>query len=263
MQFGNAYRSQGRNYNGLGLGAGRGSDEAQVQYSYNDYQGSGRPPKPVHDYNPAVIADYRAQFGHLARQLKGRFEGGRTIVLKGGGGMGAGTEYLKPNGQEHEPHALSTQAGFQFSYVFERPSSQERSHAELATRESTALGEDLYQHLGDDYRTATRQAYLECGSDYANYRCMCPRTHAIVICLVGRRLGDAAKIPSWLQQQHCPDTSTAPPGAKWTSYQRLLLEAANDPSAPGPAPGRPAPQVCLDTLREYFSELNVPVDVPY
>jgi hypothetical protein len=264
MQFGNAYRFRGRSHNGLGLGAGRGSDEGQVQYSYNDYHGSGRPPRPAHEYNPAVIADYQAQLANLARQLRGRFEDGRAIVVKGGGGMGAGTEYLRPNGQEYEPHALSTQAGFQFAYVFERPGVERGAGPGLGAPMASAVEQDVYEHLGDDYRTATSQAYRDCGSDYANYACMCPRTHAIVICLVGQRIGDPDKIPGWLQQQHCPNTSTEPPGSRWTSYQRLLLDAASRVPVVGPAatPRQESPS-CLDTLKEYFGGLNAPVDVRY
>jgi len=56
--------------------------------------------------------------GSESLQIKTRFKDGKTIVLMGGGGMGAGTEYLMENGQEFTPHALSTQAGFQFSYEF-------------------------------------------------------------------------------------------------------------------------------------------------
>jgi hypothetical protein len=118
MQFANGYVLRNKRYTGLGLGAGVGSTGATVQYSYNDPTGSSTPPLPVHQYNPAVIAEYQRQLANLKRQLKFRFNRGETIVLMGGGGMGAGTEYLREGGDEFVPHAMSTQAGFQFSYEF-------------------------------------------------------------------------------------------------------------------------------------------------
>jgi hypothetical protein len=167
--------------------------------------------------------------------------------------MGAGTEYLKANGEEFEPHALSTQAGFQFSYEFE----DSRSSGNLA--EPPVLSalyteqEELYKLLGDDYRTASRQAYDECGQDYSNYGCMCPRTHAIVICLVGQQIGDGKKIPSWLQEQHCPASSVSnSPANGLTGYQRLLLDTASAVRGS-----------CTGVLLDYFTGLNAPVDVQY
>src|SRR5207244_2426031 len=74
----------------------------------------------VHQYNAPVIADYEAQLKNLADHLRASSRRNKTVVLRGGGGMGAGTEYLMPNGQEFEPHALSTQASFQFSYEFRK-----------------------------------------------------------------------------------------------------------------------------------------------
>jgi hypothetical protein len=117
-QIADGYRSGGRVYNGLGLGAGVGSDEPAVEYSYFDYEGSGRAPRPVHEYNPAVIDDYETQLSSLTDQLRSSRSEGATVVLRGGGGMGGGAEYLMDNGEEFTPHALSTQAGFQFRYEF-------------------------------------------------------------------------------------------------------------------------------------------------
>jgi len=178
--------------------------------------------------------------------------------------MGAGTEYLMQNGEEYEPHALSTQAGFQFSYEFQGPKTltlgQQAGLADLYAQQ-----EDLYKFLGDAYRVATRQAYEECGRDYSNYDCMCPRTHAIVICLVGQQIGDGTEIPSWLQQQHCSNGSAS---MQWgenglTSYQNLLLDTASGLTVPAPANAQsPAPQPCTDVLLDYFTSLNSPVDVP-
>jgi len=249
MQFANGYVFQNKHYTGLGLGAGVGSAEAKVQYSYNDYPASGRPPLPVHQYNPAVIAEYQTQLVNLTRQLKSRYSSGKTIVLMGGGGMGAGTEYLMENGQEFVPPAMSTQAGFQFSYVFHAPAFVEEPGVPSAFGTLAAEQQALYEALGDDYRIANRQAYEACGRDYSNFTCMCPRAHATVICLVGQQIGDPKKIPGWLQQRHCSDdaAATAQVANGLTSYQQLLLDAARDATPP-----------CTGVLMDYFTGLNSP-----
>ncbi len=226
-----------------------GSDETSVQYSYNDYAGSGNPPLPVHQYNPAVIDDYQTQLKNLGLQLKSRLKKGKTIVLMGGGGMGAGTEYLMPDKQEFTPHALSTQAGFQFSYEFHEPGGPSALGPPALLADLQAQQQDFYTLLGDDFRVASRQAYQECGQDYSNYACMCPRTHAIVICLAGQQIGDASKIPSWLQQPHCANDSAPQGGNGLTSYQQFLLGTAGAP--------------CTGVLLDYFTSVNSPVNAPY
>src|SRR5262249_46309755 len=120
MQFADGYRSGGQSFNGLGLGAGTGSGESGVEYSYNDYEGSPRPLQPGHEFNEPVIKDYETQLTNLADQLRAGYASDKTIVLRGGGGMGAGTEYLMTNGEPFLPSAMSTQGGFQFSYEFRR-----------------------------------------------------------------------------------------------------------------------------------------------
>jgi hypothetical protein len=264
MTFGNGYRFGNRSYTGLGLGAGAGSDETEVQYSYNDYPGSGRPPRPAHRYNPAVIAEYQTQLKNLEQQLKTKFGEGETILLTGGGGMGGGVEYLMQDGEEYVPHALSTQGGFQFSYEFQGPktptSNQQKDLANFYARQ-----EDLYEILGDAYREANRQSFEECGRDYSNYACMCPRTHAIVLCLVGQELGAGAEIPSWLQEQHCPNDTEA---AQWsenglTSYQNLLLDTTSGLTVPvltGAKKNKKEP--CTNILLDYFTSVNSTVEAP-
>jgi hypothetical protein len=252
MQFGNAYRFRDQHYNGLGLGAGVGSDETSVQYSYSDYAGSGKPPLPVHQYNPAVIDEYERQLKNLGQQLKTRFKDGKVIVLMGGGGMGGGTEYLMPNGQEYTPHALSTQAGFQFSYEFRRPGGPSATDRPTVLADLEAQQQDFYELLGDDFRVANRQAYQDCGQDYSNYACMCPRAHAIVICLAGQQLGDASKIPSWLQQPHCANDCAPQGNNGLTGYQQLLLDTAGKLEAR-----------CTEILLDYFTSVNSPVKTPY
>jgi hypothetical protein len=110
--------------------------------------------------------------------------------------------------------------------------------------------EDLYAFIGDAYLAANKQAYNDCGRDYSNYTCMCPRTHAVVICLVTQHIGDATKVPSWLQQRHCADDvdSNGQPGNGFTGYQQFLLETTPEPSA------------CNTALRGYFTSQNTPVD---
>jgi hypothetical protein len=249
MQFANGYVFQNKHYTGLGLGAGVGSTEAEVQYSYNDHVGSRRPPLPVHQYDPAVIAEYQRQLTNLKRQLKSRFSRGKTIALMGGGGMGAGTEYLRAGGDEFVPHALSTQAGYQFGYEFRATALGEEPGVPSAFGTLAAEQQDLYKALGDDYRIANRLAYESCGRDYSNFTCMCPRAHAIVICLVGQQIGDPGKIPGWLQQQHCSgdEAPTAQVANGLTSYQGLLLDAARD-----------ATPACTGVLMDYFTRLNSP-----
>jgi hypothetical protein len=257
MQLADGYRFGDRSYNGLGLGAGVGSDEDEVQYSYFDYEGSQRPARPVHEYNPAVISDYQEQLSNLLQQLDAALASGETVVLRGGGGMGAGAEYLMQNGEEFAPHALSTQAGFQFRYVFERREAPAGTDGALDTEQESA-----YAKLGDFYRTATALAYEKCGRDYANFACMCPTTHAIVICLMGRELGDPTKIPAWMQQQHCPNDpdSLNRQVDRFTSYQHLLLDNASAASE-GEGGNAPPPQpTCAEVLVQYFESLNAPAE---
>jgi hypothetical protein len=256
MQFADGYRFDDRSYNGLGLGAGVGSNESDVQYSYYDYEGSERRPQPVHEYNAPLIADYQAQLFNLIAQLDAGLAAGETVVLRGGGGMGAGAEYLMENGEEYTPHALSTQAGFQFRYEF-----QAQETAPGHGRERDAQQEDAYAKLGDFYRIANMQAFEECGRDYANFACICPTAHAIVICLMGRELGDPAKIPSWMQQQHCPNDPSLPNQQvdSLTSYQHVLLASAGAAGEAGGGDTTLTPQPpCTDVLLGYFDALNGP-----
>jgi hypothetical protein len=253
MQFGNAFRVKNKWYSGLGLGAGVGAGEPGVQYSYNDYDGSGRPPTDPHVYNQAVIDDYEAQLKNLYGQLRDRFATGKTVVLLGGGGMGGGTEYLKNNRQEFEPHAMSTQAGFQYSYEFQGGAAGARiAGLSAALAKVQKEQQELYAKLGDFYKTANDQAFEECGSDYANYACMCPRAHAIVLCLVGKEIGDPSGIPAWLQEPHCSSGSADAPGKGFTSYQELLLRNAGKGDPP-----------CASTMRQFFNSVNGPVNAKY
>jgi len=191
-----------------------------------------------------------------AKAVQSGLAAGNTVVLRGGGGVGAGAEYLMENGEEFTPHALSTQAGFQFSYEIQRPSPGPKH---IGSGVDPDL-EDAYALLGEFYRTATDEAYDDCGRDYSKFSCMCPKTHATVICLMGRELGDPAKIPPWLQEQHCPgDAALLTQQVNGlTSYQQLLLNSASVPPSPSGATGGTGELSCHDVLLEYFGSLNAP-----
>lgn len=204
MQLADDYSSGGRSYAGLGLGAGTSSEDDVVQYAYRDYAGSGRPPRPVHEYDPDVIVDYQTQMSELVNQLQAGLQAGGTVVVRGGGGMGAGTEYLRPDGDEYVPHALSTQAGFSFRYAF-------RSEGGRARRlqDDEDVENDAYSQLGEFYRKASARALAACG-DYSNFACICRTQHSIVIASMTKAVGDASKVPAWMKQSHCPGDPESP-----------------------------------------------------
>ena len=108
----------------------------------------------------------------------------------------------------------------------------------------------MYAIIGESYVTADKLAFADCGRDYGNYACMCPRQHAYVICIVTEAIGDPKKVPGWLQQRHCPgddDGLSAQNGNGFTSYQQFLLNAAT---------GTPA--ACTTALRNFFTAQNTP-----
>lgn len=208
MQFASDYRSHGRSYNQLGLGAGTSSNEGKVQYSY--YQPiSGA---VTHNYDDLIISEYQQQLKNLFKQLRNGLTHHGTVVLKGGGGMGAGAEYLMADGEEYQPHALSTQAGFQFRFtISDHPESLSNLIAMGATSPSepsmTAQQKKLYAALGGIYQFASQKAYEACGNNYDNYSCICPATQAVVNCLAGYVLKEKpSALPQWIQQAHCPIT---------------------------------------------------------
>lgn len=251
MQLADGYSHNGVSYNGLGLGAGTSSDEAVVQYSYNDYADSGRSEESVHEYNEAIISDYQEQMNNMVDQLKAGLAAGGTVVIRGGGGMGAGTEYLRQDGEEWVPHALSTQAGFSFRYEFGAPVSSAQG---VDASEDDDEEEDAYSQLGNFYEEANEEALSECGDDYSNYSCICPKQQAIVISLMAEALGDPTEVPSWLSQQSCPDdddegTAASREPRTLTSYQQLLLESLSSTSTDVPR---------RNALRQYFEHLNQP-----
>jgi hypothetical protein len=137
----------------------------------------------------------------LQDKITSALASGQQVVLKGGGGMGAGTEYLDKNNQEITPHALSTQAGFDFRFVLLRntPSGTAAPISNNSLEATINQDQDvLYQQMAKIYQTANDQALKACGNSYSNYDCTCETSHAIVICLAQDVLGKTAELPQWL-----------------------------------------------------------------
>lgn len=209
MQFANGFGQDNASYNQLGLGAGTSSNEGAVQYSY--YQ-------PItgnvfHAFDSAIVTEYQAQLLNLFTQLDQGLRQKGEVIFKGGGGMGAGAEYLKANGDEYVPHAISTQAGFQFRFTIGRasgPTFPSAGSAVVPEVQMTRNQKKLYLAMGNIYQFANQQAFTECGNSYENYACICPVSQAIVICLAHKVLGgNVASIPGWIQQAHCPVAADA------------------------------------------------------
>src|SRR4030095_16801725 len=109
--------------------------------------------------------------------------------------------------------------------------------------------QNIYEAIGESYQSAADEAFKECGSNYANFACMCPIEHAIVICKAAQIVGDPAKVPGWLQQRHCPGDDPGNGPSAFSRYQRHLLSAAsaiNDAS-------------CTGALTGFFNAQNTPV----
>lgn len=205
MQFADGYLFRGKSYDGLGLGAGANHATTQVQYSYND--GSGSTGDSPHTYKRRTVRQYHSQLRVLRRQLKRTLHKRGVILIEGGGGMGAGTEYVDSTGSEIVPHALSTQGGFHFGYTIAKPGAAP-TPAQQATID--ALNEKnaaLYNFLGPAYRTASSQAYIECGRNYDNYACMCAATRTKVLAVANEKLG-ADEVPNWLKLNSCPSENS-------------------------------------------------------
>jgi hypothetical protein len=251
-QFASGYYHNGTSYNGLGLGAGVGSTslvpKSPVQYSYNDYQD---PPRlPLHDFNAAVVDDYEAQLENLAAQLKSKYNAGKRIVIRGGGGMGAGTQFLSSAGAAFLPQALSTTGGWQFSYEFAKIPDPGIDPGAQALDSLNADQSNLYQEIGESWKDAAAIAFEACGRDYSKFACMCPIEHAIVVCKATEAVGgDPTKVPGWLQQRHCPGDDNA---SGFSGYQGRLLAAANTINDAS----------CATALTSFFNVQNSPVSVP-
>lgn len=190
--------------NGLGLGSGGSKSlvgvnkiKSEIQYSYYNVNANGQQ-TVVNIYDPQTIAAYQTRMSNLKNILKSALNKGNKIILKGGGGMGAGTEYLTAANVEIKPHALSTQAGFKFKYEFYNNQKSFILPATSVAQDDSAL----YQKLGNIYQTANNLALAKC--KYENYNdCICPTSQAITICLAKIAL-NTSQIPHWLGVSYCP-----------------------------------------------------------
>ena len=262
MQLANGYSYRGKSYNGLGLGAGANSDDSLVQYSYSSAVRPNGDPGPVtHEYDHKVVREYHRQLKKLRKQLKYIFRNGGTVLLEGGGGMGAGAEYFDTAGSEYSPHALSTQAGFQFSYQIRKREFSLTSTQQVAMENHLESNGNLYAFLGAAYQEASKEAYEDCGKNYENYACICRKSHAIVICKAAEAFG-ADKIPAWLNVSYCPASVTADkrnPEDGLRDYQRRLLGALDGGGGMTAAASKGnAPADCANTVKSYFLRQNTP-----
>lgn len=201
---------------GLGVGAGTSYREGPAQMTYNTYCG-GPGPGNV----DAIVADYSTELDAAFALLSdGRF------ILRGGGGMGSGYEYLKKDGvQEWIPHAMSTGASFSFAYTFETGSAARFPPPKYPTSRQVI---DLYQQYGNIMGTCGRRAPKECPGGYDNYACTCQAQFNCTISAVEKIVSDPAEIPRWVRLNTCPGGKTS--------------------NAPGPAPGPgSSPNPCTTT----------------
>jgi hypothetical protein len=225
-QFANAFIINGKSYSGLGLGAGGSQTlvapdpqgnkiKTEISYSYNDTTSNSLP----ETNNGIILQNYIKQLGFLKQKLNQAISLGHKVILRGGGGMGAGTEYLDSKLSEITPHALSTQAGFQFHIEFSKKGSTfsvpRRGYSSNTLTELLVNQKQnaLYQKLGNIYQKANKQALNKCGNTYTNYdSCVCPTTQAITICLAMSTLGVAnpALVPKWLGNLYCSKDSISP-----------------------------------------------------
>ena len=282
-QFANGFISQGKSYNGLGLGAGGSQSlaaadskgnkiQSEISYSYNDSI-NNNPPRTNH---AILIDDYSKQLVVLKQKLISALASGQKVILKGGGGMGAGAEYYDAKLNEITPHALSTQAGFQFRFeivskkaVFSSPRRGYSSN--ILTEQLIDQNQNLlYQRLGPIFQTANRQALNHCGNSYTNYNdCVCPATQAIVTCLAMSTLGvsNPNLVPKWLGNQYCVKSATGSVVSSGVTTMRNDLINALPPVIE-PLDIDTSPQTnltaaaCKNALQGFFNSLDGPPPNP-
>jgi len=282
-QFANGFTSQGKSYNGLGLGAGgsqylaaadsKGNKiQSEISYSYNDAI-NNNPPQTNH---AILINDYSKQLVFLKQKLISALASGQKVILKGGGGMGAGAEYYDAKLDEINPHALSTQAGFQFRFeimnkkaVFSVPRRGYSSN--ILTEQLIDQNQNLlYQRLGSIFQTANRQALNHCGNSYTNYNdCVCPTTQAIVTCLAMSTLGVSKPnlLPKWLGNQYCVKSTTGSSVAMGVTAMRNDVINALPPvieplDIDTSAQTNLTATSCKNALQSYFNLLDGPPPGP-
>jgi len=173
--------------NGLGIGAGTSYREGKVQYTISS---------PANATANATVAEYAIAMTSLFETLSGQ-----SFVLQGGGGSGAGYEYLRPDGVEEYPQSMSTGCGYSFSYEVAGGSAARVKAPTYPTSRTTT---NLYAQLGDIFQACTKEAVAECGS-FDNWKCVCQAQSKCVVRKADELVaGDTSQIPAWLTVDTCP-----------------------------------------------------------
>jgi len=194
VNIGSGYTRNGINYNGLGLGAGADYKTDTATYSYYA-AGSTGDGQPV--YNATTVNQYITEMELLHAQLKQSCAAGKTVVFQGGGGAGAGAEFLQSNGSEYAPHAISTQGGFQFSY---------RITCNKQRAAAAVMPVGLYVELGRLYSQAIVMAKASCGG-WSDYSCICRTSNAYLVAVLKEKYN---VLPAWLNSSTCPSGPLSP-----------------------------------------------------
>lgn len=260
----------GPSYHGLGLGAG-GSQQlvapispaikSDIQYTYYNVDINGKQTK-TNSYDAGTINTYQNEILNLQNKIKSALALGYQVILKGGGGMGAGAEYYDVKNNEISPHALSTQAGFRFRYVL----TDSRASGVLSTAEQLVSIDQnaFYQKLGRIYQTANSLALKQCNNSYSNYAgCICPATQALTICLAQVALGkNVNELPSWLGTLYCPSPTinqtpvSSAPISELSSALPPTISGLNGISTSVISQTKAE---CVKVITDYFNTLNAPV----
>ncbi len=256
-QFGNNFPL----HHGLGLGGGMGNTDQAPQLSYYS-----SPTASSSTYQQGLINNYTNSISHLNSLLQQGYQGGDSIILVGGGGMGGGAEYLQASGAEITPHALSTQGGFQFRYVFKQSKDADNPVDQGLLDTQTQVNSEIYKIIGVSYQQANAMAYTACGNSYNNFACICPKAHALVLCLLAKQVGPT-QVPAWLQQPHCGTNAAnqqygAQTASPFSPYQQSLIDAANTPGLMVTTDTSSQAMQCSQLLSTYFNTLNA-TGTPY
>lgn len=198
---------------GIGLGAGTSSNENKVEYTYYNQN------KESNTYDSHVTHSFVSGVTALKEDLSTH-----NIIVKGGGGMGVGAEYLylADNGQsgevelqEYLPHVISTGAGFTFAFTIENKSSRDLSPLSAPVNFITANDENFYAALGKYYNEGEKLALKKANHNYACAVFMCQFTRNYVLEKAAAVFGKA-NIPNWLTINQCnfakynPDPKSCP-----------------------------------------------------
>jgi hypothetical protein len=178
------------------LGAGFGHDEKNVQYSY--YPAGKEPdPKDKFVYQPEVIREFDAQLANMKAMLLAAYKNGQTVKYEGGGELGSGLEYIKKNGDQYVPHAVSQQSAFYFTYNFRKATKSQR-----ASKKPKPGSQGFYKDLSKIQGKARDQAMKKCGGGYSDYKCVCETSNKITINMVTKKYGKSA-VPDWMKDLKC------------------------------------------------------------